>query len=117
MYQYRTNPPSRQIKPTPAYTPTFYPLPAVGDAIAPEKVFARSGEPTPWVAPVRMTNDQLLAGLARYLETRPAIDEGMLGRLFAKNSDLLAEMRDGLVLPNRVVQRMAAFIAREVANA
>jgi hypothetical protein len=111
MYHFRSNPPCRQVKPAPAFVPTFFSLPSIGEPIAPAPVYA------PREPKVRLTNTQLLDGLARYLATRPALDEGMLGRLFAKNTGLLPEMRAGLVLPNATAERMASFIAREVSNA
>lgn len=111
MQHFRSNPPSRQVKPVPAFIPTFYPVPSIGDAIAGEPVFA------PRSPQVVMTNAQLLDGLAKYLKARPAIDEGMLGRLFAKNTDLLPQMRAGLILPERIVERISAFVAREASNA
>lgn len=124
MYHYRTNPPSRQIKPTPAYIPTFYPLPCAGNRFDAPRVLRQSlANPaptnvrTPPASKALPTNAQMLDGLARYLASRPAIDEAMLGRLFAKDSELLPDMRRGRVLPDRLVERIAAFIAREASNA
>jgi hypothetical protein len=124
MYHFRSNPPCRQVKPAPAFVPTFYSLPSVGDAIPPAKLSTGAGENAPASCPPIareaknvMTNAQLLDGLARYLSNRPALTEAMLGRLFAKDDDLLSDMRRGRVLPNRIMERMTAFVAREVSDA
>ena len=110
MQHFRSNPPSRQIKPTPAYVPTFYPLPS-GSGIRGNLSFADS------VTPQQFTNGVLLAGLRRYLDRHPLIDEAMLGRLFASNPELLPEMRSGLLVPKHRRERIAAFIAREDGDA
>ncbi len=124
MQRFTSNPPSRQVKPTRAYIPTFYPLPCAGNRFdAPSVSRQTVAKPasttvrTPSAPKVLMTNAQLLEGLARYLGKRPALDEAMLGRLFAKDDELLPDMRRGRVLPDRIVQRMTAFLAREVCNA
>lgn len=110
MQHFRTNPPSRQIKPAPAYVPTFYPLPS-GSPVQ-SKAEARLS-----AAETRAINARLLAGLTRYLKNHPAIDEAMLGRLFAGDDDLLPDMRDGIMLPKHRRERIAAFLVREGCNA
>lgn len=94
MYRFTTNPPCRSVKPQPAYIPTFFPLPDVGDPIASDG----------W-----MPTEQILAGFQRYFD-RSGMAPSAIGRLLAGDSALFSDMRNGRQIGSRLQARLVRFL-------
>lgn len=117
MYRFTSNPPCRRVKPVPAYVPTFYPLPVVGEAIAPAPArrAARQSISLPQIEDVTPT-EVIVAGFNRYFQ-RSGMAPSAIGRMLANDPALFSDLDRGRQIGARLRGRLVRFLAQEASHA